>query len=163
MRSEVDWKRVVIAFLSVFISCAVSYFGRPLVHENYEAMSVLVTVFSILAGFLVAVISIAAEPATSRPGSWRIVEVARKNASDRLVRHKWLFIIYLITLGIIFCIFLFKNKYPCVSYKLESWFLFFGTLSFICSMGLPFALVRVQEDKIDAEIDRRRAAGKDSP
>lgn len=160
---NIDWAKVTFGLLAISFAATVAWFGRPLIHKNYEAMNVLVTVFSILAGFLIAVISVAGDPTIFKPGTWRIVEVQRRGALNRLVRHKWLFVIYLITLCTVFCVFLFKELYPTVARNLEALFLFFGALSFIFSVMLPFTLVRIQEEKIENEILQRQEHDKIKP
>lgn len=47
------------------------YWGQPWIHENERAINVIVTSFSILAGFLIAIMTIIGDPAISFWRSWR--------------------------------------------------------------------------------------------
>lgn len=160
--SKIDWAKIRFGVLSSICAGLISYIGRSLIHENYDAMNVLVTVFSILAGFLIAVISVLGDPSLFRDGSWRLAEIERKESVIRLTKHKWLFTLYLISLGIVFALFLIKDKQPFISNILEILFLFFGSLSFIFSLQLPATLMRIQEEKIEREIEKRKKAEQES-
>jgi hypothetical protein len=56
--------------------------------------------FSILSGFLVAIIAIAGDPMLFTPGTWRIAEAERDKVIARLVKKKYLFVLYITTLGL---------------------------------------------------------------
>lgn len=156
MKRTVSVQKIRFALLSAVLSALVAYFGQPLIHGNDQAVNVIVTVFSVLAGFLVAIIAIVGDPVLLPPGTWRAAEMEREKLDDRLVRHKWLFVAYLITLGLIFCALLVSKSLPTGTIWLERLFLFFGTFSFIVSLQLPSALMSVQRERIDAVIEHRR-------
>lgn len=127
-----------------------------MVHDNEQAVNVIVTVFSVLAGFLVAIIAIVGDPVLLPPGTWRAAEIERQKLDDRIVRHKWLFITYLLTLGLIFAALVLSKNIPDATVWLERLFLFFGTFSFVLSLQLPSVLMKVQRERIDAVIEHRR-------
>ncbi|MEK8086890.1 hypothetical protein WNB94_10755 [Aquabacterium sp. A3] len=160
MKVSISLAKVRLAVLSVILSALVSYFAQPMVHANDQAINVVVTVFSVLAGFLVAIIAIIGDPALLPPGSWRAAEMERDKLDGRIVRHKWLFIAYLITLGLIFSALVVSKNMPDATVWLERLFLFFGTFSFILSLQLPNVLMRVQRERIDAVIEHRRSLDK---
>lgn len=113
------------------------------------------------AGFLVAIITILGDPAMIPDGTWRTAEVRRENIEQKLTRHIWLFVFYLIAIGFLFVGAL-LNKAPdsvaSVEWKIwiERLYLFFGIASFLFTFALPNALLKFQIGRIDAEIDRRR-------
>lgn len=156
---DINTAKIRLAALAVVFACLCSYFGQPLIHNNEQALNVIVTVFSVLAGFLVAIIAVVGDPALLPPGSWRAAEQERDKLNDRLVRHKWLFLLYLITLALIFISLLFKSAAQCESLVLwvERTYLFFGSLSFTLSLTLPSSLMKVQRERIDAVIEHRRS------
>lgn len=160
MKVSISLAKVRLAVLSVILSALVAYFAQPMVHENDQAINVVVTVFSVLAGFLVAIIAIVGDPALLPPGSWRAAEMERDKLDARIVRHKWLFIAYLVTLGLIFSALVVGKSMPSATVWLERLFLFFGTFSFILSLQLPNVLMRVQRERIDAVIEHRRSSDK---
>lgn len=151
-----DFSKVRIGLLAVALGVFAAYFGQPLVHGNDQAINIIVTVFSVLAGFLVAIIAIVGDPVLLPPGTWRAAEMERTKLNSRLIRHKWLFTLYLITLALIFISLLLKDKAPVLAIWLERAFLFFGVFAFALSMALPGALIKVQRERIDAVIEHRR-------
>lgn len=163
MKRSISLAKVRLAVLSATLSALIAYFAQPMVHANDEAVNVIVTVFSVLAGFLVAIIAIVGDPALLPPGSWRAAELERDKLDDRIVRHKWLFIAYLVTLGLIFSALVVSKNMPAATVWLERFFLFFGTFSFILSLQLPNVLMRVQRERIDAVIEHRRSVDKIAP
>lgn len=125
-------------------------------HGNTEAINLIVTVFSILAGFLIAVITLVGDPASLPSGSWRLGRLAAEPTYNRLIRYKWLFMVYLITLGLIFISMLFEGAFPKIQCYLEYLYLFFASFSCILSFMLPSSLIELQKERIEQEIDERR-------
>lgn len=154
--TNISYKKVVYFALIVLVSGVFSRYGQPLIHGNQDAINVLVTVFSILAGFLIAVITLIGDPKSLPAGSWRKAQLGSKLTYNRLIKKKWLFIAYLATLALIFTSMLFKSRHPNVSVYLEYGFMFFGGLSGIFSFQLPSALMQLQEERIQGEIEDRR-------
>ncbi|MFX7620842.1 hypothetical protein ABTJ52_20855, partial [Acinetobacter baumannii] len=66
-------------------SWAAAFFGHPLLRENPDAVTVIVTVMTVFAGFLVAIITVLGDPAMIPDGSWRIAEIRHKKL-DAIVR-----------------------------------------------------------------------------
>jgi hypothetical protein len=130
--------------------------GFDLIHENPNATNVIVTVFSIMAGFLIAVISLLGDHSIL-PGSWRIGELQRNGIHNRLNRQKWLFYLYLVTLAIIFAAALTGKHWPTVTGWLERFYFGSATTAFLLSFRLPAELMNIQVDRIDAVIDARRS------
>ena len=173
MIKKLNWQKIIFVSL-IFLGAWVSaQYGQPLLHHtetidgvkkesnNELAINVIVTVFSILAGFLVAIIAIIGDPALLPQGSWRVAEIERPKIHQRIVRHQWLFTIYLVTLGSIFVALILHDIYPRFALWFERIFLFFGFIAFTFSLLLPEALMKLQKEKIDAVIeDRRKRAGK---
>ncbi|MAY63208.1 MAG: hypothetical protein CML29_13450 [Rhizobiales bacterium] len=132
-------------------------YGSHLIHDNEAAQNVIVTVFSILAGFLIAIMTLLGDQSVL-PGSWRIAEQSKISIKSKLTRQKWLFYCYLVTLSLIFINTLIEAKYPCASLYLERLYFGFATTSFILSFKLPSTLMSVQTDRIEAVISARRAS-----
>ncbi len=102
MSREIDKEKVKLAVCLVLWGGVGAYFCQPLIHGNQDAINVIVTVFSILAGFLVAVITLVGDPKSIPSGGWQIARLGSDLTYNRLSRHKWLFKSYLITLFLIF-------------------------------------------------------------
>ena len=156
MNKEIDKEKVKYGIYIVLWSLLASYFGQPLIHGNQDAINVIVTVFSILAGFLVAVITLVGDPKSLPSGSWQVARMGSDLTYNRLIRHKWLFKGYLITLFLIFASIVAKNKFPITQVVLEYIYMFFAATSCFLSFMLPSALMELQKERIEHEIEERR-------
>lgn len=156
MKTSIDVAKIRLGLLAAILAGLSAFLGQPLIHGNEQAVDVIVTVFSVLAGFLVAIIAIVGDPVLLPPGTWRAAELERSKLHRRLIRHKWLFTLYLITLGLVFFALLLKDKDPSLVLWLERGFLFFGVFAFVLSLALPSSLMKVQRERIDAVIEHRR-------
>lgn len=160
-RREVDWHRIGIFAAVAAVSAAVGWYGQPFVHGNDEARSVIVNVFSILAGFLITVMTLLGEPGLYRGRTWRSDAVKRSSVYQRLVRHKWLFITYLIVLALVFLTTIVAKRAPsgtAVTW-LEGLYLGFATFAFIYSLMLPSRLLNLQLARFDELVESRRKGG----
>lgn len=153
---NIDKQKVKLAICLVLWGVLGSYFCQPLIHGNSEAINVIVTVFSILAGFLVAVITLVGDPKSLPSGSWQVARLGSDLTYNRLIRHKWLFKFYLITLFLIFSSIVINNKYPSIQVGLEYAYMFFASISCFLSFKLPRALIELQQERIEHEIEERR-------
>lgn len=162
-RGGIDPRKVALFAAIVFLSAVLAYLGQPLIHGNANAVNVVVTVFSVLAGFLVAIIAIVGDVTVMTPGSWRAVEMNRRLAVTRLNRHKHLFLLYLVTLALIFVSLLFDKAWASATVWLERFYLGFGTLAFCLSLRLPSTLMGAQLERIELEIEARRREANIAP
>ena len=156
MNTTLNLRKVAFLTFSIAVSIAFSKVGQPLIHGNQSAVDVIVTVFSILAGFLVAIIAIIGDPTSIPKGSWRVAEVKMPSIEDRINKQKWLFTGYLITLGLIFASLLATKANSQISAILEHIYLFLSSLAFIYSLKLPGFLSRIQRERVNEEIEARR-------
>ncbi|MBU1001856.1 MAG: hypothetical protein KKE73_04970 [Proteobacteria bacterium] len=135
---------------------AVSFWGQPIIHGNEKAVNIIVTVFSILSGFLVAVITIIGDPSSvAARDSWQFTELNRNNINRRLVRNKWMFVLYLVTLTLIFISTL-VSDFPGVEIWIERLYLGFAVMAFILSFRLPWTLAHIQMRRYDELIEEQR-------
>lgn len=153
---RVSVRRIALAIGTLAVSTVFAWHAQPLVHGNEAAINVIVTVFSILAGFLVGIIAVVGDVALLTPGSWRAVEINRNAVVNKLIRHKWLFVAYLMTLGLIFASMLLQKNWPSTTLWIERVYLTLGFVAFFCSVELPASLMRAQIERIDFEIEARR-------
>ncbi len=156
----IDWPRVLGFVLAAVVSCVVGWYGQPLVHGNAEASRIIVNVFSIMAGVLITIMTLLGEPSLYRGRSWRADAVRRSNVYRRLVRQKILFILYLVTLALVFVSNLFKGEYSEVSFLryIEFAYLSCACMAFILSMTLPGRLTGLQLARFDEMVEARRKA-----
>ncbi len=113
-------------------------------------IGIVVTVFSILAGFLVAVITLLGDP---RGEGWKALQLGKRELEARLLRHRLLFYLYLSTLGLALATLLVPAEYASVKIWFERFFVGFTVFVFLASFSLPTALSRLQMEKYQAELD----------
>lgn len=143
---------------TLIVGCLGGYFGSPLLSPGAE--TVLVTTYTVLAGILVAVIVILGDPSLLPIGTWRDAEQHRNKIEARLIRHAWLFALYLFTVGLIFLSSMLSSSKEHWAQELNGWtkvvYLGLAIWAFLLSLALPKMTMDVQRERIDAEIERRR-------
>lgn len=160
MKQPLDSSKIRYAVAVTLWSGLGSYIAKPLIEGNQDAINVIVTVFSILAGFLIAVITLIGDPKSLPSGGWQLARLGSDLTYNRLTRQKWLFYIYLIALVLIFVSMLLKGLFKEINVWVEYVYLFFSIIAFILSFKLPSTLMELQRERIEQEIaERRRAEG----
>jgi hypothetical protein len=138
---------------------AAAYYAQPAAEKNPDLILIIITVFAIFAGFLIAIITIIGDPVMIPEGSWRVSELGRDRMEGRLLWHIILFCLYLATIGLLFVgVVLEKTLQDGSLWKLwiERAYLFFGIVSFLLTFMLPASLLEMQRARYDAETERRR-------
>jgi hypothetical protein len=153
--------RSIFLFVCIGTSVAAAFYGQPLAHENTDAITIIITVMTVFAGFLVAIIAILGDPAMMPAGSWRAAENSHPAIYGRVATYTWLFQLYLIAIAFLFAgALLQKAPDSAVSHVWKVWierlYVFFGVLSFLLTTALPGALGKLQLRRAEAEIERRR-------
>lgn len=156
MNSELDWSKIRFFAYAVLLSCEGAFLAKPLMLGNSEALSVIVTAYSILAGFLVGIITMIGDPKSIPSGSWQVARLSSDIIYRRLKRHRFLFTAYLATIGLIFLSFLLKKSHSDVNDVVEYLYLFLAIFCFLYSLKLPATLMQLQEERIEEEIKARR-------
>lgn len=153
-----DWNRIAFFVIAIVAGVLATIFGQPLIHGNDMAINIIVTVFSILAGFLVAIMTIMGEPGIYAGRTWRGHEINRINIFNRLVRQKWMFYLYLVTLGLIFIASLIGKAIPELAVWIEKIYMGTATAAFILSLRLPVTLMDIQLARHEEIIQSKRKA-----
>jgi hypothetical protein len=152
-------KRIIYMALSVICSAVAAYYSQPAVKDNPDLILIIITVLTVFAGFLIAIISIIGDPIMIPEGSWRISELGRDRMDDRLFWHIVLFCLYLLTIGLLFVGVVLEKTLPSTSLWrlwIERGYLFLGITSFLVTFLLPASLREIQRARYDAETERRR-------
>lgn len=149
--------------LSATIALVAGYFlGAPL-RGSATALSGIISVFSILAGVLVAVISIIGDPSMLLTGNWRLGYVHAKEIQIRIARYAILILLYVVILIVVLLAILLKDN----NVKDFGWV--FNALAALTSFGLllslplPFNLMSIQKERMAEEIRRRQGNGNSQP
>ncbi|WP_374312968.1 hypothetical protein [Dongia sp.] len=153
---NIAWMRLALFAVAVGIGVAASVFGQPLVHGNQDAINTIVTIFSILAGFQIALITLLGDPGYLSGMAWQGLEARRDAFHARLSRQKYLFVVYLLTLALALFAIVIKDTSPTLKMWLEHGFLGLGGFAFALSLGLPWSLLSIQMHRYDALIEARR-------
>lgn len=153
--------RIILLIGCVLLALFCAHIGAPYVYANGDAVNILITVFTVLAGFLMAIIAVLGDPIFLSPGSWRIAEQERENIDRRLIRYSWLFGLYLVTIAVIFVGVLVKDAprtetLDAARLWIAKVYLFLGSTAFFISLSLPSTLLDMQRARIDKEIEHRR-------
>ncbi|WP_095139519.1 hypothetical protein [Pseudomonas sp. Irchel s3a10] len=152
---KIDYRRIAFFLGAAIVSAWCGWKGQPLIHLSSDARSMITDVFAILAGFLMTVLTLVMEPkADARV--WRETAAKRSNFVNRIVRYKWLFMLYLVVLGFVFLGNLIgDSKDSSLDASLvwvERIYLSLATLAFIVSLTLPNRLMQLQVDRYDEVI-----------
>src|ERR1043166_9025050 len=145
--------RLAFILFCAFVGAVSAYYAQPFVHKNADLILVVVTVFTVFAGFLTAIITIIGDPIMIPHGSWRIAELRRESMIARLNWHVALLICYLLTIGVLFTGVILEralDEHNVWRLWIERAYLFLGVTSFLFTFALPAALVRMQSARYDA-------------
>ena len=97
-----------------------------------------------------------------REGSWRLAEAGHDRMRIRLFGHIILFIVYLLTIAVLFVGIILERAYNGHAHVMVrdavQWsYLFLGITSFLLTLALTMSLWNMQKARYEAEIERRRA------
>lgn len=155
----VDWLRVLGLGALVTVSGVAAYYLQPLISQKSDAINAVVTIFSILAGFLIAVITLIGDPGAR---GWKELQMEKADVVARLQRHRIIFYLYLITLGLAFTLFLVPGEPSAVepsavepsaiSVWLERAFVFLAVSVFGASFTLPSSLMALQMARFNGAL-----------
>lgn len=154
--SNRDWWRLLKIATSIIASLASGYFLQPMIAKNTDAVNTVVTIFSILAGFLIAVISLISEPALKQARNWQELQLMKQTVQRKMIRHKLLFFLYLITLGAALGVLLVPDENEELLLWIERGFLGVSTFVFLASFELPGSLMKIQMERYEAEMDESK-------
>lgn len=140
---------------SALFSVWVAYCYGGLLEGAETAQGAILDIFSILAGVLVAVISIIGDPTMLLPGNWR---VGYEHATDMQVKignFSHLFSVYILSLILVLITMVFEanNVELFFLHELLAGFSVFGLL---LSIPLPYSLMAIQKERMDVEIKERK-------
>ena len=156
-KQPVSKRKVAIFVISVVASGFFAYLAQPKYHDNANAILVVVTVFSVLAGFLVTVMAILADERSLRGSNWKQDAVYFALIKKDLRRHRDMFYLYLLVLSIAFIASLnFKDACEIWQTWVERAVVFFGSLAMVWSFRLPGSIMRQHLENLDRKIKERR-------
>lgn len=143
--------RITWIVCSLVASGALTYFFRETLTNKPEILGVVAAIFSILAGVLIAVISILGDPSMLLDQSWRHSYLSAQETQRKIHRQTDVFIIYVLLLVSLFAFMLCPTALPLYAW-LQGVTFFLTVLAFLASLTLPFILRSIQKDRLDRVI-----------
>lgn len=131
---------LVVTCSSLFIG----YHLQPVLESKPRLVGTFVTIFSILAGFLIAIMIFVIEPVIKKSKSWEELQNMEKVVSIRLKKCKLLFYLYLLSLCLAVAVDLFPSEHESIHKLIQIAFLSLSIGVLITSFGLPKKLVSIQ-------------------
>lgn len=149
--------RGIYIICTLVMSGVVGWRWGGMLRGSEAVLSGIIDVFAILAGVLVAVISIIGDPSMLLPGNWRVGFEHAKDIQDRIARFAHLFSVYLTTIFLaLVSQFLDSANVPNVDWVFS--ILLSVSIFGIClSLPLPYSLMGIQKERMKEEIERRKA------
>lgn len=153
------WRRIIFYGIAVFVSAVLTYFYGNLLTNETDVLGIVATIFSILAGVLIAVISILGDPSMLLDQSWRHSYFSAAETQRQLHRQTDIFIVYIVLLIGLFVFMLCDELSPWFWYIQHAVF-FLTSLAFIASLSLPYTLKSIQKLRLQRVIDGLKPASK---
>lgn len=149
-------KRGIYIIVSAIGSGTLAYIFPTALQQSESALEGIISVFSILAGVLVAVMSIIGDPSMLLSGNWRLGYENAKAIQKRISNYALLIALYVIVLIGVLILMMMKDasvdgfKWAYIIVQIGA------TFGLLLSIPLPFSLMAIQKDRMDQEIRRRR-------
>ncbi|WP_312360251.1 hypothetical protein [Stutzerimonas balearica] len=153
---KLSWRKIAYVIGCIVVSAFFAWHFQPRYHNNSNALSVLVTVFSILAGFLVAVMAIVGSERALKGRNWRQDTFYLLQVREELRKHSALFYLYLIVLAFSFLAALGLGWPRKVQIGVEMALLFLASLAMLLSFSLPSQLTKRHVNDLESAIRARR-------
>lgn len=165
MKVRPAWRRIGLGLAGVLLFAILLWIGpSPTAEKSDWALRILATALSILAGILLAVITLLGDPRSLYPGSWRVASAHRRQIRRALNRFAMLFWLYLgvIALALTTAV-LDAYETTALDVRRISWVkhvaLSLGIVALLWSFSLPSTIRRAQLARLDREVERRKEQG----
>ncbi len=152
---QADWWRLSFATMSLILASLLAFVLQPKFHDNKDALAVLINVFAILAGFLIAIMALV-DSRTLQGKNWKEDAYFLEKAKRELLRHRLMFRAYLTVLIVGFFVQV-KPDFPIIIKCLEYLILTLGMWALLMSLRLPAMLSSRQLRSIEEAIAKRKA------
>lgn len=153
---KIGRKKVIKLGLLLLVSIASAVILRPWYHDSDRASIILVSIFSMLSGFLLAVMAVVANDKTLRGDDWKEQTYYLEQISTELLKHQLTFYVYLTTLLFTFAASVSGTWFTCAQKAAEYGLVFFATMGVILSFRLPAELKKRHEIALQNSIKKQR-------
>ena len=150
--------RIALGLAGVGLLVALLYVGPSATATSDTALTILATALSILAGILLAIITMLGDPRSLYPGSWRVASGHRRQIRHALNRAAMLFWVYLAVVALAFGATLLEAYAPsAIDVRwVKHVALSLGSVALLWSFSLPSVIRKAQLERLDDEVERRR-------
>lgn len=155
MKKKISRVKILSFILIVEGSAAFAYLFHSKYHDNSNAITVVTAAFSILAGFLIAVLGIGWDERIVRSRSWRASVVELELIKEDMGKHKAMFYLYLFILVLAFFSSL-NFDIRWIDNSLDFLVIFFSCIALVYSFRLPGYLMRKNMSELDRIIRQRQ-------
>ena len=156
------WGRIGLGLLGIVVFAVLIYIGPASTSGKSDwALRILATALSILAGILLAVITLLGDPRGLYLGNWRVANSHRRDIRHTLNRFMLLFWLYLLVIALALLTALLDAYEPnAETEKWLSWVkhiaLSGGCVALLWSFSLPMTIRNAQLGRLDREVEERR-------
>lgn len=162
MKSKAAWGRIWLGLVGALLFAVLVWIGPASTEEKSDwALGMLATALSILAGILLAVITLIGDAGSLYPGSWRVASAHRRQIRPAINRCVILFWLYLGVVAVVFsAAMLDAYESSPLSEHYVSWIkhvaLSAGSVALLWSFSLPSIIRKAQLERLDREVERRK-------
>ncbi|MYC67252.1 MAG: hypothetical protein F4X12_13060 [Acidobacteriia bacterium] len=158
MNTKTAWPRAALILTSLAAFTVTMIYGKPVTDSNPESLRILVTIFSILSGMIIAIITLTGDAKFLYMDNWRTANIHRRMIIRRLNRYKFIFHIYFAVLTLAFLVaFLGRIDSEEIAQfckSCERLTLSIGAGALVLSFGLPSIIVDAHKERLDDEVER---------
>jgi zinc transporter ZupT len=152
----ISYKKVVKLLILLLLAGISAYYLQPWYAQSDRASIIIVSVFSMLSGFLLAVMAVVANDKSLRGRNWREKTYYLQSISDELLRHQITFYVYLLTLVAVFAASV-SDTWCSDTQKIAQYaLLFFATIGIALSFRLPAELKKRHESMLKNHIENEK-------
>lgn len=159
---KIDWTFARYLALCALSALALAPLLQPKYHESGEAMAAIVTVFTVLAGFMLTVIAIAADGRNLRRRDWRQDTFVLREIRDRLTRYRIMFHLYLLVPALAILAYVGPAWSAGTQSFVEGLVLFFAIFALLWSFRIPGEITSTHVKQLQQAIKDQREAEHDS-
>ena len=152
---SVNWPYFIHLILSAALSACFWLFAFDMVIVDKNVITFLATVFSILSGFLIAILGLS-NTEVLKIEKFNTAETEVTNLKRSLKSKKLLFLLYLGILFLMFIAMLTDKNFPNLSTLLTKIYTTVSLFAFLMSFALPFYLSNIQEKKLEDSLETKR-------
>ncbi|KTG26278.1 hypothetical protein AWR38_00485 [Idiomarina sp. WRN-38] len=152
----ISYKKVFKLLILLILASISAYVLQPWYAESDRASIIIVSVFSMLSGFLLAVMAVVANDKSLRGRNWREKTYYLQSISDELLRHQMTFYVYLLTLVAVFAASV-SGTWCSNAQKLAQYaLLFLASIGIALSFRLPAELKKRHETMLKNHVENER-------